>query len=194
MNRLLGLKTAPLGEYAWYVEDSASKTHPGSGTKANAWGLVNMLGNVREFCLDWYDPEAYAHLPDSEVVDPRGPASGQEHVVRGGSYRSDAADLRCAARDHTRHDEWLLTDPQAPKSIWWYSDCTDVGFRVVREMQKEESRSKNQEARSKKQEARSKEHESRSKRQEARSVPVSFSSPPSSRFFLLDSFFLILAS
>jgi formylglycine-generating enzyme required for sulfatase activity len=92
-----------------------------------------MLGNVREFCLDWYDPEAYAHLPDSEVLDPRGPASGQEHVIRGGSYRSDAADLRCAARDHTRHDEWLLTDPQSPKSIWWYSDCTDVGFRVVRE-------------------------------------------------------------
>jgi len=92
-----------------------------------------MLGNVREFCLDWYDPEAYAHMLDSEVLDPRGPASGQAHVVRGGSYRSDAADLRCAARDHTRSDESLLTDPQSPKSIWWYSDCTDVGFRVVRE-------------------------------------------------------------
>jgi hypothetical protein len=66
-------------------------------------------------------------------VDPRGPSSGQEHVVRGGSYRSDAADLRCAARDHTRTDDWMITDPQSPKSIWWYSDCTDVGFRVVRE-------------------------------------------------------------
>jgi formylglycine-generating enzyme required for sulfatase activity len=136
LNRLIGVKTAPLGEYAWYQEESASKTHPAGGTKPNPWGLVNMLGNVREFCLDWYDPDAYAHLPDSEVLDPGGPASGQEHVVRGGSYRSDAADLRCAARDHTRTDEWLLTDPQSPKSIWWYSDCTDVGFRVVREMEK----------------------------------------------------------
>jgi hypothetical protein len=27
----------------------------------------------------------------------------------------------------------LMTDPQSPKSIWWYSDCNDVGFRVVRE-------------------------------------------------------------
>jgi len=133
LSRLLGVKTAPLSEYAWYLEDSESKTYPASGTKANPWGLVNMLGNVREFCLDWYDPDAYAHLGDSETLDPRGPASGQEHVVRGGSYRSDAADLRCAARDHTRQDEWLLTDPQAPKSLWWYSDCTDVGFRVVRE-------------------------------------------------------------
>ena len=67
------------------------------------------------------------------ATDPRGPESGKEHVVRGGSYRSDAADLRCAARDHTREEDWLLTDPQSPKSIWWYSDCTDVGFRVVRE-------------------------------------------------------------
>jgi formylglycine-generating enzyme required for sulfatase activity len=133
LNQLLGVKTAPLGEYAWYLEDSASKTHLAGGTKPNPWGLVNMLGNVREFCLDWYDPEAYAHLAESEVLDPRGPASGQEHVIRGGSYRSDAADLRCAARDHTRQDEWLLTDPQSPKSIWWYSDCADVGFRVVRE-------------------------------------------------------------
>jgi formylglycine-generating enzyme required for sulfatase activity len=133
LNRLLGVKAAPLAQYAWYQEDSSSKTHPASGNTPNPWGLVNMLGNVREFCLDWYDPEAYAHMPDSEVLDPRGPASGQEHVVRGGSYRSDAAELRCAARDHTRSDEWLLTDPQSPKSIWWYSDCTDVGFRVVRE-------------------------------------------------------------
>ena len=133
LNRLLGVRTAPLSEYAWYLEDSASKTYPAGGTKANPWGLVNMLGNVREFCLDWYDPDAYTHLPAGEVTDPRGPDSGKEHVVRGGSYLSDAADLRCAARDHTREEDWLLTDPQSPKSIWWYSDVTDVGFRVVRE-------------------------------------------------------------
>jgi hypothetical protein len=30
-----------------------------------------------------------------------------------------------------------LTDPQSPKSIWWYSDCNDVGFRVVREYTEE---------------------------------------------------------
>jgi len=54
--------------------------------------------------------------------------------VRGGSYRSDGADLRCAARDHTRSDDWMLTDPQIPKSVWWYSDCSDVGFRLVREV------------------------------------------------------------
>ena len=134
LNRLLGVKTAPLGGYAWYLDDSAEKTHPPSDTKPNPWGLVNMLGNVREFCSDWYDPEAYAHLSATEEnVNPQGPESGKEHVIRGGSYRTEGADLRCAARDYTRHEDWLVTDPQAPKSIWWYSDCTDVGFRVVRE-------------------------------------------------------------
>ena len=79
-------------------------------------------------------PTLTRHLSELAPTDPHGPDSGKEHVVRGGSYRSDAADLRCAARDHTREEDWLLTDPQSPKSIWWYSDCTDVGFRVVREV------------------------------------------------------------
>ena len=98
-----------------------------------------MLGNVREFCLDWYDAQAYAQYPEGEVTDPRGPASGEEHVVRGGSYYFDAADLRVAARDYTHTADWLLTDPQVPKSIWWYSDSTDVGFRIVREYEEQPS-------------------------------------------------------
>jgi len=133
LNRLLGVKNSPLVDYAWYQGDSLDETHPTGITKPNAWGIVDMLGNVREFCLDWYAPDTYRTLAKVVATDPRGPESGTEHVVRGGSYRSDAADLRCAARDHTREEEWLLTDPQSPKSIWWYSDVTDVGFRVVRE-------------------------------------------------------------
>jgi formylglycine-generating enzyme required for sulfatase activity len=133
LNRLLGPKTLPLADFAWYEGNSHLRTHPPDTVKPNPWGLVNLLGNVKEFCLDWYDPQAYERYQEDEVVDPRGPASGEEHVVRGGSYKSDAADLRVAARDQTRTDDWLLTDPQVPKSAWWYSDTTDVGFRVVRE-------------------------------------------------------------
>ena len=40
---------------------------------------------------------------------------GTEWVVRGGNYTSDAADLRSAARDYTKHEAWLKTDPQQPK-------------------------------------------------------------------------------
>ncbi len=135
LNLLLGVRSKPLGDFAWYQQNAASKTHTAEGTKANPLGLVNILGNVREFCLDWYAPDTYAQEAASgEVLDPRGPDTGKEHVIRGGSFRSDAAELRCAARDLTETDDWMLTDPQIPKSVWWYSDCTDVGFRVVRDL------------------------------------------------------------
>ena len=45
-----------------------------------------------------------------------------------------AGNVRCAARSHTRHDDWLRTDPQNPKNIWWYSDVKAIGFRVVCEV------------------------------------------------------------
>jgi formylglycine-generating enzyme required for sulfatase activity len=90
-----------------------------------------MLGNVSEFCSDYYSPVAYKSEKGKIIVDPKGPEKGSEHVIRGGSYKSDAKDTRSAARDYTRTRDWLMTDPQMPKSAWWYSDCIDVGFRVV---------------------------------------------------------------
>ena len=89
-----------------------------------------MLGNVMEYCSDWYAEDAYSKLTDG-ASDPKGPSSGTEHVIRGGSYSDDASLVRCAARSHTEHDKWLKTDPQNPKSIWWYSDIKGIGFRVV---------------------------------------------------------------
>jgi formylglycine-generating enzyme len=134
LNKIRGIKTSPIGEYVRYRANSGRRTSPPSASKPNPWGLVNMLGNVKEFCLDWYEVRAYSRYPASEEsVNPRGPESGKEHVIRGGSYKTDAADLRSAVRDFTRTDAWLMTDPQSPKSIWWYSDSNDVGFRVVRE-------------------------------------------------------------
>ena len=93
-----------------------------------------MLGNVLEYCADKYDPEAYKKGGES-VTDPIS-TEGDEWVVRGGNYTSDAAEVGCAARAHTQHDAWLKTDPQQPKSIWWYSDIKGIGFRVVCEYDK----------------------------------------------------------
>ncbi len=91
-----------------------------------------MLGNVKEFCSDYYSEDTYQLYSNAEiVVNPTGPKNGDEYVIRGGSFNSDAADLRISSRDFTRTDDWLKTDPQIPKSLWWYSDCKDVGFRVV---------------------------------------------------------------
>ena len=134
INRLFGIDDTTIKDYVWYAGNSAGKTQPPYRNKPNPWGLYNMLGNVKEFCLDWYEPDTYGSYPGSDTVsNPRGSADGTEHVIRGGSYASDPADLRSAARDRTDHDRWLLTDPQIPKSIWWYSDAKEVGFRVVRE-------------------------------------------------------------
>ena len=116
-----------------YAANSGNRTQEPSRVAANPFGLKNMLGNVMEYCSDWYAEDAYSALQDG-AVDPKGPASGVEHVVRGGSYASDAADVRSAARASTRHDDWLRTDPQNPKSIWWYSDIKGIGFRVVCEV------------------------------------------------------------
>ncbi|MCH2100771.1 MAG: hypothetical protein MK209_02465 [Planctomycetes bacterium] len=52
-------------------------------------------------------------------------------VVRGGSWDDDPDRLRSAARNYSRKD-WKVQDPQLPKSIWYHTDATFVGFRVVR--------------------------------------------------------------
>ena len=122
--------TTIINSYVVYRENSSLKTQEPDFAMANPYGLKNMLGNVAEFCQDWYSPDAYKNLPDG-AINPQGPASGQEHVIRGGSFKSAADELRSANRDYSRTVNWLKTDPQIPKSIWWYSDCFNVGFRVV---------------------------------------------------------------
>lgn len=129
LRKLLGSDTATIASYIIYNKNSGAMTAEPSAVKPNPYGLRNMAGNVAEFCSDYYSEEYYA--TDSLRIDPKGPERGEEHVIRGGSFKSDAGDVRSASRDYTRTKAWLVTDPQMPKSIWWYSDCIDVGFRVV---------------------------------------------------------------
>jgi sulfatase modifying factor 1 len=131
-NKIFGTDTTFINSHMVYAANSNGKTEVPTRVKMNPFGLVNMLGNVKEFCSDWYGKDAYRYYPeDPPIIDPKGPSEGKEYVIRGGSYLSDAGDVRVAERNYTRNDQWLLTDPQMPKSIWWYSDCSDVGFRVV---------------------------------------------------------------
>ncbi len=120
-----------LDRYVVYAGDSGGRTSEPSSVGANPFGLRNMLGNVMEYCSDWYAPDAYSGGP---ATDPKGPESGTEYVVRGGNFDSTPGDVRCAARSHTENDKWLVTDPQNPKSIWWYSDRVGIGFRGVCEV------------------------------------------------------------
>lgn len=131
--KFIGPDTEPISSYAVYMKNSKNRTQEPSAVKANPFGLKNMLGNVMEYCADKYDAKAY-EKSEENVTNPI-VKKGEEWVVRGGNYNSDASDLRCAARQATQHEAWLKTDPQQPKSIWWYSDIKGIGFRVVCEYQ-----------------------------------------------------------
>ena len=130
LKKIFGPDTAGIASRVVYKVNSTSRTKEPESVRANPFGLKNMAGNVSEFCLDFYSADTY-RADSTEAVNPRGPSTGQEHVIRGGSFKSDARDVRSASRDFTKTKDWLVTDPQMPKSIWWYSDCIDVGFRVV---------------------------------------------------------------
>ena len=130
LRKFFGPDTANINSRVIYKLNSFSRTNVPGAVRENPFGLLNMSGNVAEFCSDFYSPVAY-RADSVSTQNPRGPDSGREHVIRGGSFKSDAKDVRSAARDFTKTKAWLVTDPQMPKSIWWYSDCIDVGFRVV---------------------------------------------------------------
>ncbi|NQU86630.1 MAG: SUMF1/EgtB/PvdO family nonheme iron enzyme [Mariniphaga sp.] len=128
--KIFGNTSDAINKYIIFKENSELKTQEPGLVEANPFGLKNMLGNAAEYCSDWYAPDAYSKLSDG-AINPKGPSSGEEHVIRGGSFKSEVEDIRNASRDYTRTEAWLKTDPQMPKSKWWLSDCNFIGFRVV---------------------------------------------------------------
>ena len=88
-----------LGRYRYNHDDGKggySDAHTTVGSYLpNAWGLYDMHGNVREWCLDWYG--SY----EGDATDPKGPAEGTYRLLRGGFHWCIGASVcRSAMRFH----------------------------------------------------------------------------------------------
>ncbi len=103
-----------LADYAWFTNNSLDKTHDVAGKSPNAWGLCDMIGNVGEWCQDyWHDDYTNAPTDGSAWEEP----AGTDRVTRGGNFGCTVNFLRSAARTY------------AEPGLGQYS----IGFRLVKE-------------------------------------------------------------
>jgi formylglycine-generating enzyme required for sulfatase activity len=88
-----GPRHGPLDEIAWYRDNSGERIHPVGGKRPNAWSLYDMLGNVWDWCWDFYDPDVY----------------GTYRVLRGGGWSDEHWSCRASVRRRS-HPTFRIDD------------------------------------------------------------------------------------
>ena len=102
-----------IGDYMQVGVNSDNSARPVGLLKPNPWGLYDTLGNLAEWCNDWY-----GEYPHGLATDPQGPDNGDRGVTRGGHFRWPASGLRSALRE----------------ASWEKSQSDVIGFRVLLEI------------------------------------------------------------
>ncbi len=111
-----GGQEAYIKKTAWYFANANKQTHPVGQKQPNVAGIYDLMGNVSEWCSDWYG--SYYYKEDDNQKNPEGPPLGKEKVVRGGSFLDYNGDqFRPSFRDK-----------KSPTS-----KSENVGFRLVME-------------------------------------------------------------
>lgn len=80
-----GPRYGELDEIAWYRDNSGERVHPVGQRLPNAWGLYDMIGNVWEWCFEYYDPTVY----------------GDYRVIKGGGWLDEHWSCRVGVRRRT---------------------------------------------------------------------------------------------